>query len=103
MKKKMAKYRKVKYEDGEEVFYWDYDTNTLSKGEVTDYTDYWCSCDYVKIKKPYKYLNARQVNRDKDKLLDILLSYHERKANLLREKLYEQEATITELKKYKEF
>lgn len=96
------KYKKVKYEDGEEVFYWDYDTDTLSKGATEGYVSNWCGEDFVSITKPYKRLNARQVNRDKDKLLDILISYHERKANLLREKLYEQEATITELKKYLE-
>lgn len=98
----MAKYRKVKYQDGEKVFYWDYDASTLSKGEVADYTDYWYSGDYVKIKKPYKYLNARQVNRDKNKLLDILISYHENKAKLLRKKLNEQETYLIELKKHLE-
>ena len=99
----MAKYRKVEYKNNEEVFYWDYDTNTLSTGRTENYTSHWGGEDFVAIKKPYKYLNARQVNKDKDKLLDILISYHERKANLLREKLYEQESYIDELKKHKEF
>ena len=73
----MAKYRKVKYKDDEEVFYWDYATNALSTGRTVDYTSQWGGEDFVAIKKPYEYLNARQVNRDKDKLLDILISYHE--------------------------
>ena len=98
----MAKYRKVKYNDNEEVFYWDYDTNTLSTGRTMAYISHWGGEDFVAIKKPYKYLNARQVNKDKDKLIDILISYHENKAKLLRKKLNEQETYITELKKYLE-